>query len=222
MELIGPGVTAPTGSLVERMRAEPSTCLLGLRSFWEGVDIPGDALRLLMIEKIRIRSAGRSDHQRPQSPAGAALQDPFADYLVAPCGHRIRSRCGTAAPQHLRSGSDAGARQPHAPASALCRHHAPRLTGPPAVLEVDSPEDAHRAVAGHLGLIVDDVWQERIDAIPGVETLSQAALETETLDAELNDSEIERRLEVARQWLGFDEWRPGQHDVMSRFMSGEE
>ena len=221
MELLAQG-DASTGSLVERMRAEPSTCLLGLRSFWEGVDIPGDALRLLMIEKIPFDPLGDPIISARKALLELHGKDPFADYLVPRAAIAFAQGVG----RLIRSTSDRGVtvvldnrmRRPLPYVDVMLRG----LAGPPAVQEVGSPQDAHQAVAAHLGLTTDDAWQERIDAIPGVETLSQAALEVGDLDAELDAAEIERRLEIARQWLGFDEWRPGQHDVMSRFMSGED
>lgn len=221
IELLAQG-DAPTGSLVERMRAEPSTCLLGLRSFWEGVDIPGDALRLLMIEKIPFDPLGDPIISARKALLELHGKDPFADYLVPRAAIAFAQSVG----RLIRSTSDRGVtvvldnrmRRPLPYVDIMLRG----LTGPPAVVEVDRPQDAHQAVAAHLGLMTDDVWQERIDAIPGVETLSEAALEIGDLEAQLNTAEIERRLEIARQWLGFNEWRPGQHDVMSRFMSGED
>src|SRR5690606_320649 len=38
--------------LVEAFKKDVNSVLLGTASFWEGVDIPGDALRLLVIDKI--------------------------------------------------------------------------------------------------------------------------------------------------------------------------
>jgi ATP-dependent DNA helicase DinG len=43
---------APRATLVERFRATPSAVLLGTASFWEGVDVPGDALSLVVIDKL--------------------------------------------------------------------------------------------------------------------------------------------------------------------------
>ena len=42
----------PRGALVERFRATPGAVLLGTGSFWEGVDVPGDALSLVVIDKL--------------------------------------------------------------------------------------------------------------------------------------------------------------------------
>lgn len=43
---------APRGVLVDRFRATPGAVLLGTSSFWEGVDVPGDALSLVVIDKL--------------------------------------------------------------------------------------------------------------------------------------------------------------------------
>ena len=43
---------APRATLVERFRATPGAVLLGTGSFWEGVDVPGDALSLVVIDKL--------------------------------------------------------------------------------------------------------------------------------------------------------------------------
>ncbi|HEY1813342.1 MAG TPA: ATP-dependent DNA helicase [Kofleriaceae bacterium] len=43
---------APRASLVDRFRATPGAVLFGTASFWEGVDVPGDALELVVIDKL--------------------------------------------------------------------------------------------------------------------------------------------------------------------------
>lgn len=212
-----------SGSLVEQMRSEPSACLLGLKSFWEGVDIAGDALRLLLIEKIPFDPLGDPVIGARKGLLELHGKDPFADYLVPRAAIAFAQGVG----RLIRSASDRGVtvvldnrmRRPLPYVDTMLRG----LDGPPAIREIDTAAKAHQAVAVHLGLEMDDAWQQRIDSIPGVETLSQAALDVGgSDDAALDADEIKRRLEVARQWLGFDEWRPGQHDVMSRFMRGED
>lgn len=42
----------PRASLVDRFRATPGAVLLGTGSFWEGIDVPGDALSLVAIDKL--------------------------------------------------------------------------------------------------------------------------------------------------------------------------
>ncbi|HEY0250324.1 MAG TPA: ATP-dependent DNA helicase, partial [Kofleriaceae bacterium] len=42
----------PRATLVDRFRATANAVLLGTGSFWEGVDVPGDALSLVVIDKL--------------------------------------------------------------------------------------------------------------------------------------------------------------------------
>ena len=43
---------APRATLVDRFRSTPNAVLFGTASFWEGVDVPGDALSLVVIDKL--------------------------------------------------------------------------------------------------------------------------------------------------------------------------
>ncbi len=43
---------APKASLLDRFRAAGDAVLFATASFWEGVDVPGDALRLVVIDKL--------------------------------------------------------------------------------------------------------------------------------------------------------------------------
>jgi len=50
--------------LVKRFRAEPTTCLLGVMSLWQGVDVPGEACQLVVIDRLPF--------PRPDEPLAAA------------------------------------------------------------------------------------------------------------------------------------------------------
>lgn len=43
---------APRGALLERFRNDTHSVLLAVASFWEGVDVPGEALSLVIIDKL--------------------------------------------------------------------------------------------------------------------------------------------------------------------------
>ena len=84
---------APRAALIDRFRATPHAVLLGTSSFWEGVDVPGDALSLVVIDKLpfdphtdpliaaRMKScaeAGGDPFEQIQLPAAAiALKQGF-------------------------------------------------------------------------------------------------------------------------------------------------
>lgn len=70
---------APRATLVDRFRSTPNAVLLGTGSFWEGVDVPGDALSLVVIDKLPF-----SPHTDPLIAArmqavAEAGRDPFAE-----------------------------------------------------------------------------------------------------------------------------------------------
>jgi len=74
---------APRAVLLDRFRATPGAVLLGTGSFWEGVDVPGDALSLVIIDKLPF--APHTDPLLAARAAAAAARgaDPF-DTLQLP------------------------------------------------------------------------------------------------------------------------------------------
>jgi ATP-dependent DNA helicase DinG len=91
---------APRAALVERFRATPGAVLLGTGSFWEGVDVPGDALSLVIIDKLPFQphtdplTAARADAVRVRGGEPfTALQLPQAAIaLKQGFGRLIRRR----------------------------------------------------------------------------------------------------------------------------------
>jgi ATP-dependent DNA helicase DinG len=81
-ELPGLGVLCqgemPAYRLVERFKAIPNAVLLGTASFWQGIDIPGDALQCVVIAKLPFAV--------PDDPIVEArmerLKNPFFEYQV--------------------------------------------------------------------------------------------------------------------------------------------
>ncbi len=91
---------APRAALVDRFRATPGAVLLGTGSFWEGVDVPGDALSLVIIDKLPfaphtdplVAARGKALAERGVDPF-AALQLPQAALaLKQGFGRLIRRR----------------------------------------------------------------------------------------------------------------------------------
>jgi DNA polymerase-3 subunit epsilon/ATP-dependent DNA helicase DinG len=86
--------------LLENFRTTPKAVLLGTRSFWEGVDVPGPALSVLVI--------GRLPFSVPDDPIFAArsetFDNPFAEYAIPGTILRFRQGFG----RLIRTKSDRG------------------------------------------------------------------------------------------------------------------
>jgi len=65
------GSGASTNTLLETFRGEEKAVLLGTRAFWEGVDIPGEALSVLVIVRLPF--------DVPSDPIIAARSETFDD-----------------------------------------------------------------------------------------------------------------------------------------------
>ena len=94
----GEGSSANT--LLENFRGAERGVLLGTRSFWEGVDIPGEALSVLVITKLPF--------DVPSDPIIAArsetFEDPFSEYSLPEAILRFRQGFG----RLIRTASDRG------------------------------------------------------------------------------------------------------------------
>jgi ATP-dependent DNA helicase DinG len=91
-------------ALLARFRDSGKAILLGTASFWEGVDVPGDALRGLVIAKLPFRV--------PTEPVTAAQceaivargGDAFTEYMLPHASLRLKQGFG----RLIRSGTDRG------------------------------------------------------------------------------------------------------------------
>ncbi len=82
--LLGQGLDGTRQQLLRSFRANPRTVLLGSATFWEGVDVPGDALQCVVINKLpfpvptdplyQARARGRRDAFREVALPQAVLR----------------------------------------------------------------------------------------------------------------------------------------------------
>ncbi|MEM7340635.1 MAG: ATP-dependent DNA helicase [Actinomycetota bacterium] len=86
----------PRDALVERLRTHPGAVLLATMSFWQGVDIPGDALTLVTIDRIPFPRPDEPVSQARRDKAGPAafaqVDLPRAQILLAQAAGRLVRR----------------------------------------------------------------------------------------------------------------------------------
>ena len=99
--VLGQRIDGSPRQLIDRLKANPRTIILGTNSFWEGVDIVGDALSLLVITKLPFPV--------PSDPVFAARSEqfdqPFDQYAVPQAILRFKQGFG----RLIRSAEDRGA-----------------------------------------------------------------------------------------------------------------
>ena len=81
-------------ALVDTFRKTPNAVLLGVRSFWEGVDIPGEALTLLVIDKLPFPVPSDPLHKARADRAEAATGDGFTGYSVPQAALTLKQGLG--------------------------------------------------------------------------------------------------------------------------------
>jgi ATP-dependent DNA helicase DinG len=90
--------------LLTRFRDAGRAVLLGTASFWEGVDVPGDALRGLLIAKLPFRVPTEPITAARCESIETAGGDAFAEYMVPHASLRLKQGFG----RLIRSASDRG------------------------------------------------------------------------------------------------------------------
>ncbi len=99
--MLGQGLDGTRRQILASFLANQRTVLLGTSSFWEGIDVPGDALRCVVVAKLPFAV--------PSDPLVRArtetLADPFGQYVLPQAVLRLRQAFG----RLIRRGSDRGA-----------------------------------------------------------------------------------------------------------------
>ena len=73
---------APRGALLDWFRDTPQSVLLATRSFWEGVDIPGDDLSLVILDKMPFPTPGDPLHSARMKAIEEQGRSSFGDYMA--------------------------------------------------------------------------------------------------------------------------------------------
>ena len=88
--VLAQGIDGTPHQLLNRFHANPDSVLLGTASFWEGIDLPGDSLRVIIMPRLPFNV--------PTEPMFAArsemYENPFTEYAIPQAILRFRQGFG--------------------------------------------------------------------------------------------------------------------------------
>jgi predicted DnaQ family exonuclease/DinG family helicase len=103
--VLGQGIDGSRGSLFAQFKADRESVLLGTDSFWEGIDVPGEALEVLAIMRLPFAVPSDPLVEAQLERLAEMGEDPFRAYSVPEAVIRLRQGCG----RLIRTRRDRGA-----------------------------------------------------------------------------------------------------------------
>jgi len=94
----------PRRQLMQMFLAQPRSVLLGSQTFWEGIDVPGDALQCVLIDKLPFPPPNDPLVEARVKRLEAEGRNAFAEYFVAEAAVALKQGAG----RLIRSESDRG------------------------------------------------------------------------------------------------------------------
>ena len=102
--LLVQGRNLPRGVMLDRFRKDPRTVLLGTASFWQGVDVAGDALQNVIIAKLPFAAPNDPIIEARIDAIRQGGGNPFVQYQLPEAIIRFKQGFG----RLIRSTSDTG------------------------------------------------------------------------------------------------------------------
>jgi ATP-dependent DNA helicase DinG len=103
--VLGQGIDGARSQIMDSFRSSRKAVLLGTSSFWEGIDLPGEALEMLVLVRLPFSVPDDPLVQARCQALQEEGREPFADYLLPEAVIRLRQGFG----RLIRRRADTGA-----------------------------------------------------------------------------------------------------------------
>lgn len=224
-----------TRALKEEFLAEEESVLLGLRSFWEGVDVPGPSLSYLVIEKLPFPVPTDPIIESRKDEIRSRGGNEWLDYLIPIASLQFKQGFG----RLMRKPDDYGVvmfMDKRFRRDAIYREivlsSLPGYKRNDDTIEAERTRlDTYRLIGEHMSEIFPWDWENRLDLFPCIG--EEVVPEIEKLLAELriplkiSKEEYEQYrpnlLRAARLLIpGFLDFRPEQDEAMESILAGQD
>jgi ATP-dependent DNA helicase RecQ len=207
-------------NLRQQFQEQPETSLFGVRSLWEGVDIPGPSLSFVFMSKLPFPSLGDPLEAARNAAVERAGGNSFYDYFLPRTIFTFKQGFG----RLLRSESDRGAviLFDKRLRSATYRPDVLRsLPGPS--LSYDSDLEMYRRISDWMGEPFDEsllppLPLREIDKLVAEHTISKTICTDEEFEADV----LPHLRAILKGVWGFEEFRPDQLNVIKKVLTGND
>lgn len=104
ISVLAQGISGPRTQILDRFRSLPGSVLLGTDSFWEGIDVPGEALEMVVLVKLPFAVPSDPVVEAQIEQLDLAGRNSFLEYLVPDAVIKFRQGFG----RLIRSAEDRG------------------------------------------------------------------------------------------------------------------
>jgi ATP-dependent DNA helicase RecQ len=161
---------ASTRLLKEEFTAREESILLGLRSFWEGIDVPGPSLSYLVIEKLPFPVPTEPIIEARREKINSQGGNEWMDYLIPLATLQFKQGFGRLMRKHDDRGvvlfMDKRLRGDTFYREAVL-HSLPGFKRSDDLIEAEENRpDFYRAIADHMRPVFDWNWDERLEKFP--------------------------------------------------------
>lgn len=221
--------------LKEEFAAREESILLGLRSFWEGVDVPGPSLSYLVIEKLPFPVPTEPIIEARRELVLAQGGNEWMDYLIPLAALHFKQGFG----RLMRKSDDRGVvifMDKRLRGDAFYREAV--LGSLPGYKRTDELIEAeenrlefYRSIADHMRLVFDWDWEQRLEAfpcireeiIPEIELLLRQFSLPIRIPKENFSQYLEKMTQAACLLIqGFQSFKPEQEQAMQSILAGQD